>query len=139
MHVEWSESLATGVPEVDEQHKELIRQLNLLNDAMSEGKGKEKIGGMLQFFLDYSKRHFKKEEECMQQYRCPAAEINKAAHAQFLVSFSGLQSRFQAEGASEGLVLELRQRVSEWLVRHIQGVDSQLGKAVQEAGKAARG
>jgi hemerythrin len=36
----WNSSLATGVGLVDTEHQEIFRQAALLNQAMSEGKGK---------------------------------------------------------------------------------------------------
>ena len=40
MAIIWNEQrMATGVQEVDEQHKELIRHFNEFHEAMTHGKG----------------------------------------------------------------------------------------------------
>ena len=41
MAIEWSSNLATGVPEIDSQHREIFTRVNRLSTACSEGKGKE--------------------------------------------------------------------------------------------------
>ena len=41
MSIEWSNSLATGVTEIDDQHREIFNRVNRLSEACSEGKGKE--------------------------------------------------------------------------------------------------
>jgi len=38
MAIEWTNDLATGVSEIDYQHKELFRRINSLLDACREGK-----------------------------------------------------------------------------------------------------
>ena len=36
--MEWTNNLATGVPEIDNQHKEIFNRVNKLSAACSEGK-----------------------------------------------------------------------------------------------------
>ncbi len=126
MKLEWSDSFTTGVPEVDDQHKELIRQLNLLYGAMAEGKSQDQIAKILDFLGNYAVWHFGSEEECMAKHACPAAEANKKAHAQFIELFGTMQKRFQKEGPTTALVVEVQQQTSNWVVNHILRIDTKL-------------
>ena len=81
MAIIWNEHrMATGVKDVDDQHKELIRHFNEFHEAMAHGKGQATAISLLGFLADYTETHFKCEEECMKRYRCPAAAANLAAH-----------------------------------------------------------
>jgi len=126
MPASWTQAMATGVNEVDNQHKELFRQLALLSDAMKSGQGRAKIEEILDFLGDYVVRHFAAEEKQMDEMACPAAEANKRAHAEFCATFKALRQRFDQEGAQTTLVLEISNTLSNWLVEHIAKIDTQL-------------
>ncbi|MBL8097446.1 MAG: hemerythrin family protein [Anaerolineales bacterium] len=130
MKLEWNESFSTGVAEIDDQHKELVRQLNALYAAMAAGQGKDEIGKILGFLGKYAVMHFGKEESCMEQHRCPAAAANKQAHADFIELFGSMQKRFEKEGPTSTLAVELQQKTSNWLVNHILRVDTKLRTCV---------
>jgi len=133
MSITWNESLSTGVAAVDNQHKELIRQLNALHGAMSRGEGREEITKILDFLGDYVVRHFADEEREMARLACPAAAENKRAHAQFIAMFKDLRGRHEATGASTTLLLKINEALSAWLVEHIKKIDTQLTKCLAHA------
>ena len=59
----WNEQrMATGVREVDDQHKELIRHFNEFHEAMVHGKGQANAISLLGFLADYTETHFTCEE-----------------------------------------------------------------------------
>ena len=43
----WRAAYSVGNPQIDEQHKGLIRMINNLQDAMMEGKGKTALSAIL--------------------------------------------------------------------------------------------
>jgi hemerythrin len=118
--------MTTGVRSVDEQHKELFRQVSSLKDAMTQGKGRDEIKRVLDFLGSYVVKHFAEEEKLMEEFDCPAASANKAAHHAFLTKFKELQARFDSAGAGPSLVLEAYDVVTTWLVQHIKRIDTQL-------------
>jgi hemerythrin len=126
MAVVWTEALSTGVIAVDNQHKELFRQINALSEAMAQGKGRDHIARLLDFLGQYVVRHFADEEKAMQECACPAAAANKQAHAQLLAKFAQMRQRLDSSGASATFVLELQDTLLQWLTQHIKGIDTQL-------------
>ena len=58
MAIQWNEELATGVLEIDNQHKEIFARINRLLEASSQGKGKQEVGRMIDFLGDYVISHF---------------------------------------------------------------------------------
>lgn len=126
MAASWSEAMSTGVPEVDNQHKELFSQINYLREAMQQGKGRDKIEAMLDYLADYALRHFATEERWMARLGCPAAAENKRQHADFAARFKQMRERLTASGVSVPMVVEMSGFLSDWLVRHISGTDAQM-------------
>lgn len=63
MNLNWDNNLATGIVNIDNQHKELFDRINKLLIAMKEGKGKDEVIGTLNFLEDYVIKHFTEEEE----------------------------------------------------------------------------
>ncbi len=131
MYISWNETMATGANQIDDQHKELIKQLDLLTEAMMMGKGRGEIENILSFLGTYVVMHFMTEEELMQRYQCPVAEQNKLAHAQFIETFGQLQERFKTEGATSALVIDVKRKLNEWLTNHIVQIDTQLSACVK--------
>jgi hemerythrin len=126
MTVVWDNSLATGSHSVDNQHKELFRQVAAFEDAMKQGKGRDELRKILDFLAKYVVRHFADEEKLMAKVNCPAAAVNKQAHTQFLTTYSNLRKQFDGAGAGPALVLDMYNLLSKWLVQHIKGIDVQL-------------
>jgi hemerythrin len=131
MAIVWNDSMSTGVAEVDEQHKELIRMLNSLSDALRSGKAKDEIENILVFAGEYAQKHFKCEERYFARYDCPACPQNKAEHEKFIARFTELMQDFQAQGGSFALVMKIYNELSNWLVNHILGVDTKLRATVK--------
>jgi len=128
MAVTWDKSLSTGLSDIDAQHQDLIRQINALSAAMAAGKGRDELGRMLDYLGKYAIDHFTKEEAAMARYRCPAAEANKQAHQQFVARFKELRAKFAAQGAQASMAIDIYNELSNWLIKHIRGIDVQLSK-----------
>ncbi|MFZ5832309.1 MAG: bacteriohemerythrin [Planctomycetota bacterium] len=139
MSIVWSASFATGSPEVDRQHQELIRQIGALSNAMKAGKGRDELKRMLDFLGQYVVQHFRDEERVMEQFACPAAARNKQEHAKFLALFQQLNRKFESGEAQVSVLLEIHDTVTEWLLRHIKGVDLQLAQTIRQAQQAPVG
>jgi len=132
MAILWNELMSTGVPKIDEQHKELIEALNTLGNAMQAGKGKDEIEKILEFAGQYARKHFGFEEECFEKYNCPAAALNKQEHAWFVERFTVLMEEFQEKGARFSLIIKIHKELSHWLLQHICEVDMKLRPYVQK-------
>ena len=124
--INWNSTLETGHAMVDNDHKQLVEQLNQLSDALARGEGKERITGMIVFLNSYAREHFAREEKHMQQVGCPAFGENCRAHAQFLTKLAGWLERLKSTGASTSLVLEIHREACAWIKAHIVGVDCKL-------------
>lgn len=124
-------TMDTGEPGVDEQHRQIFAVLDRLDRAAREGRGKDEIDKVFTFLGEYVVKHFGFEESKMDEHRCPARELNKQQHQQFLEVFGQLAARYKAEGPTVALLTELQKTARHWLVSHICKTDHQLKGCVK--------
>ena len=123
MNMQWTMDLATGVAEIDNQHKEIFNRFDRLFDACSEGKGKEEVLRLLLFLQEYVKEHFSAEERLQLRSAYPEYAEHKAQHAGFNAEVERLAREFAAEGATLPLVIKTNKTLSSWLLQHISRTD----------------
>ena len=60
---------------------------------------RERVYGLTLEVLDtYARAHVAQEEECMHRHRCPVADKNARAHAQFVRLIAGFRHRYVEKG-----------------------------------------
>ncbi|MBF0536680.1 MAG: hemerythrin family protein [Nitrospirae bacterium] len=123
--IQWDESLATGVNEIDKQHKEIIARINKLV-SMTDKEKELEIDKTLRFFGGYVIDHFDQEEEYMIKYHYPEYDEHKGDHIKFLKNYSTLKKLFDSEGSSSLIIKATEKQALEWLVKHIQQADKML-------------
>jgi methyl-accepting chemotaxis protein len=125
--IHWDEArMSAGVESIDAQHQELIRLINELHAACMQGTATENLMQQLKFLGQYATTHFAHEENTMEQYHCPVAGKNKAAHAKFLADYQQLVAQAQAGGSTSRLAIQLKQMLADWLTGHICKIDTNL-------------
>lgn len=134
----WDATMETKVATVDAQHKELVRQVNGLLDAMKAGKGKDVVADVLVFLGKYAVEHFGMEETLMKRHNYPDFQKHKAIHEAFKKDFGALAKNLDGSGAQGSLAtIEVQRRVIDWLKSHILSVDQELGKFLVAKGVTA--
>lgn len=122
----WKDSFAIGIPAIDKQHRELCDQVDSLFDACSHGKGAEEVKKILDFLAAYAVQHFKDEEAFQQKINYPKFQQHKAKHTDFLNQVTKLKKEATENGINIAMVIKVNQTISNWLVEHIKGTDSDL-------------
>lgn len=131
MAIGWTEDLSVDVSEIDEQHKELFRRVNALLEACKQGKGKEEVGGVLEFLDAYVKSHFSSEEKLMLEHDYPEYINHRSQHLAFIEDVDKLGEELKERGAGLHLVVRTNQAVVDWLLRHIKKTDKAMGNYVK--------
>lgn len=124
--ITWDNSMSTGILKVDQQHQQLIAELNRLVAMLRQGKARHEIRPILDFLSKYVETHFNFEEECMEKYNCPVAAGNKTAHIQFVKTLDEFIAEFEQKSTSASLAIKVEKELLNWFVHHIRGVDCQL-------------
>ncbi len=82
--VQWSEKFTVGVRELDEQHQQLIKLLNILiSNQGTINTHSEMVSDTLLAMTRYAQAHFKAEERLMEIYGFPGLEVQKIQHRDF--------------------------------------------------------
>jgi hemerythrin len=131
MEYEWNSSLETGYEMIDTQHKQLIAAVNNLIETCRLGKGMEELEKSLNFLNDYTIKHFFDEEQVQQKYNYPDYQNHKRFHDNFKVTVRDLKIKLIMKGPSEELIQEVRAKIGDWLVTHIQGQDIKMAAYVK--------
>lgn len=132
MPIEWTKDLATGVDEIDNQHKELFRRINNLLEACMQAKGKDEVGNVINFLEEYVIEHFDAEEAIQKQRNYPDHKSHKALHDEFRKNFAELKRQLESEGPGLPLVLHTNRIVVDWLIKHIGRIDKTLGAFIKK-------
>lgn len=126
MTIEWKDNLATGINEIDAQHKELFKRINLLFEACSKNKGRAEVGNLMKFLEEYVVIHFDTEEKYMIRFNYPEYSSHKEEHSNFTRDLLDLKKQFDVSTETLTL-LKLNRKLVDWLRNHIGDVDRKLG------------
>ncbi|MDR2734666.1 MAG: bacteriohemerythrin [Spirochaetota bacterium] len=127
----WDDSLSVKIPEVDEEHKVLVKLINELHTAMKEGRGREGTEHILNELVTYTQTHFTHEEAFLTRNNYPQLAPHKLMHQTFVEKVVAFQKEFTA--GKLVLSIQLVQFLSDWIVEHVKKADMQYGKML--AGK----
>lgn len=128
----WNKDLATGIEKVDNQHKEIFKQLNLLLDAMDKGKGEEDVREVLAFLEHYVTTHFSEEENYMVEHSYEGFHTQRAEHSQFIHNFYRLKKELLQCGTTLEVVVKTEQTLGNWLMNHIKVEDKKMALALRK-------
>ncbi|MCA9773446.1 MAG: hemerythrin family protein [Myxococcales bacterium] len=127
MAIRWTEDLAVGVGSIDQQHQEIFRRVDALLVAISRGQGKDVIDDTLVFLQEYVATHFRAEETLLRRRRYPELDAHLALHAEFERTLEDFKERFEREGVTGRMILEVVAVLTNWLEHHIAIEDKKIG------------
>jgi len=130
--IEWRASLSVGVAAMDQQHQQLIALINQLADAMTQGKSKVALGGILDELVHYTVYHFADEEKLLAQRHYPELSTHQSDHIQLTTQVADYQSQFRA--GKLALSFDLMNFLRDWLANHIQISDKKYGVFLNQHG-----
>ncbi len=130
--IEWDESLSVHVTEIDQQHKELVRVLNHLADAIQAKKGNETLKRTLEVLINYAEHHFKTEEKYFAQFNYPDADSHKEEHLTFALKILDYQDKLYNVDSS--LSTEVLIFLWDWLKQHIKETDKKYSQFFNDKG-----
>jgi len=129
----WDEArYGVNIKDIDNQHKQLIDVINLLQSSMSEGKGKDVLGKILGDMAQYAKGHFATEEKIMKTNGYPGYDEQKKEHDAFVAKAVALKSGF--DGGKITLSVDTLTFLKNWLDNHIATVDKKYSAFLNEKG-----
>lgn len=127
--VDFQKQHLVGVAEIDEQHRQMVRMVNELNQDLAARTSDTHIGRRFEALLAFVQQHFQTEHRYMLEYHYPNAKALDFEHGQLTNELRLIVGRHSREG--DMLVL---QKIKDWLLGHIHNSDKALGAYLQEQG-----
>jgi hemerythrin len=132
--MEWKSEYSVGIPEIDEQHKQLFACIERLESAGDERQRELAVYFVIDELKEYVRVHFTVEEIVMRLFDYPDLEAHIAEHREFA-------ARLMALGKIE-LVHDIHgqagQFLRDWLLRHIMGSDQRYAAYLLRHGASLR-
>lgn len=122
--VDWSASYSVHNSTLDQQHQKMFSIINELHDAMFAKKGREIISTTIGELIAYCNTHFAEEERQMALHHFPGLVEHQAVHEELLRKVKEIERHYQQTHESMGSEV-IGFLISDWLVKHILGMDKQ--------------
>lgn len=117
--MEWDPKLATGIPLVDSQHREMFNRLDILLDR----NARNRVSATLEFLGEYVLRHFGCEEMMMKCGKFPDTDHHIREHQEFVARYLELKREYESGEEDMLTLMKLTSFVQSWLHEHIMTDD----------------
>ncbi len=121
--LDFTDQLKVGFALIDDDHKILIDQVNMLADAMNNGDEQDTVASVLNVLIDYTEFHFGREQELMVKSNYDLSPGHLKEHAVLVKQVVEMRRRFDA---GEIGVKDLLAFLKVWLSQHILKSDKAL-------------
>ncbi len=117
----WPDELLTGIPELDDAHRQIHRLLYGLHQTLEVGQAPEGLGERIRILEASVEAHFQEEEDLMASHGYPHLEPHQADHRGQVERMRELALRYLAPDAPplQHMVAEMQNL----LVEHVRQVD----------------
>jgi hemerythrin len=114
----WSPSIEFGIPDIDDQHRELFQLA-----ATFRGQGDEiRVMKSLAILCDYAKVHLRDEEELLARIGYPDIEAHRQAHSEFRKMLRHLLQDARSLTLDQ-VADRVEALINGWFYNHIMRVD----------------
>lgn len=125
----WNQSLEIGIAKIDDQHREIFWQMEILLDRSRSADSPEALAPL----GDCLVRHFWDEQAMQALAQYPRAEEHKKLHQVFLVKYKEKKSQYEVGGDRPMLALSINKMLLDWLRDHIMIQDKDFARFYQNS------
>lgn len=126
MPLTWTDTLATGIRQIDLQHQELIELINALEAAHASGQRQAALDAVLPRLSAYVLFHFATEETLLPKAPGDHGERHRQQHRLFTDRIESLRAGPPERIDLAALIAYLKQ----WLIEHIMKTDHELARLI---------
>ena len=128
----WKDAYSVRNSLIDSQHKEIIRMLNSLNNAFLNKQESKITGLIINDLVEYTKVHFKTEEDFFKgvDYKFETEHI--AEHNLFITQIAEFKGKYESNNSA--LTFQIMNFLRKWLMSHIQDSDQKYVDSFEKAG-----
>lgn len=128
----WKAGYSVRVAALDDDHKKLIELLNQFRTAYEYHTSDEFERRALNELIDYTKYHFRREEQLMEEHGYPDLESHKEKHAEMIAEVDRFVADYEKRG--HAALADVAHYLMGWLINHINGTDRQYGPFLNSKG-----
>ncbi|MBN2659386.1 MAG: bacteriohemerythrin [Spirochaetales bacterium] len=132
--IDWSDLLSVGIHKMDDEHKELFVRINSLLKALISRSGDYNIAELVGFINEYIDFHFRDEERMLASVKFPHLDAHKKLHKIYEDEFNLIEQKLRSGQFDATLLIEIQDKVVNWLLDHIAKVDKKYGEYIAEKG-----
>ena len=133
MLVKWdSERYGLGIPDIDEQHRELFILTNALHDTRTgDGSVRDSIKILKQLYA-YANYHFLSEERVFRENDYPGTDSHISTHTGFREEIKEYLQRMREKSNTD--LAPLQDYLIRWIVEHVNGADREYAEYFSKNG-----
>jgi hemerythrin-like metal-binding protein len=124
--IEWKDEFATGVPDVDSEHRQLIELINALHVALLREDVTYTVMDFLGQIYARISGHFALEEKIMRERRYDQFEDHKTDHERLLDELRDIMDDYEAHAYFSDE--EFARQIENWFSQHFKTRDARLHK-----------
>ncbi len=129
--IRWSPDISVGDVTIDDQHRQLLDQINKLQVAIVSDIANEVVTDIVGYLQNYILEHLNYEERYMEQHSYPDLENHKKIHHGFIEKYKDLQNKILT-GKKETLVKEVQDFLGQWWIQHIKKEDKKYYEFIRD-------
>ena len=132
--MKWSNTYATDVLAIDNDHRKLIELTDRIEKLISSGDARSQdVEEALSRLLDYTDYHFKREEELMREHEFGGRDEHAEEHKQF-VGVAASHAKNWANDHDPDVLIAVVTYLKEWLIDHIMSSDQEMANHLKGQG-----
>jgi len=117
----WKDEYSVGAADIDFQHKQLMKAIADLSEAINKHTAEKEIGNVLDQLDSYISHHFSTEELYFERFNYEGAKEHITFHLDFAVKIADFRKKY--ENHESEISAELIKFLEEWLLEHMLNVD----------------
>lgn len=122
--IEWRKEFCTGVPGVDYEHQQLVKEINAIYTLVDENADRETVIDSLGDIYGSISAHFALEEQMMEKHKYDHFKEHQADHERLLDEIRDITEEY--EQASELDDARFKQKLNDWFQLHFSTHDARL-------------
>jgi len=130
--IQWQDTFALGIPDVDYEHRTLIDLINRLHGALAGAAAKDEVADFLAELHASIASHFALEESIMRQCGYDQLAEHKAEHEHLLDKIREIMDDHLLEERAD-YERALSERLRDWFEGHFRNADRRLHYALPRA------
>jgi len=117
--MEWDSSYSVQNEFIDSQHKNILKAINTLIDAIDEGQTHVFCSKLHSALKAYTERHFSHEEQILEKANYPEMSKHKKEHQYFARKVEEIYEQMENGEANNEVELEMLDFLKDWFYNHI--------------------